>query len=222
MNQSGRGRLIALEGIDGCGKSTQARRLAEALGAELTHEPGATELGRALRRLLLDPDGGTPVPRAEALLMAADRAQHVAEVVRPALERGAIVISDRYIDSSLAYQGGGRELEDTEIRQLSMWATGALLPDVTVLLDIDPQTGLQRATGPGDRLESEAIEFHRRVRVAFRALAAQDRGRYLVLDASQPADLIQAAVQERVTSLLPTPTKSRSRGAVRGFVGSSR
>jgi dTMP kinase len=221
------GLFVVFEGGEGAGKSTQVRRLADALCAAghevvVTLEPGGTAIGSRLREVLLDRGSAELTPRAEAMLYAADRAQHVAEVVRPGLERGAIVISDRYIDSSLAYQAGGRELDDADIRHLSMWATGALLPDVTVLLDIDPATGLQRATGPGDRLESEAIEFHRRVRSAFRGLADQDRGRYLVLDASQPADQIHAAVLERVDSLLPSPTKGRSRGVVRGFVGSAR
>jgi dTMP kinase len=175
-----------------------------------------------LRELLLDRGSAELTPRAEAMLYAADRAQHVAEVIRPALEAGAIVITDRYIDSSLAYQAGGRDLEDADVKYLSMWATDALLPDLTVLLDIDPTTGLKRATGPGDRLESEALEFHRRVRVAFRSLASHDRDRYLVLDASLPADAVHTAVLERVTTMLPSPTKSRTRGSVRGFVGSSR
>jgi dTMP kinase len=221
------GLFVAFEGGEGAGKSTQMRQLADALCAVghevvVTFEPGGTAIGARLREVLLDRGSAELTPRAEAMLYAADRAQHVAEVVRPALERGAIVITDRYIDSSLAYQAGGRDLEDADVRFLSTWATDALSPDLTVLLDIDPVVGLQRATGPGDRLESEALEFHRRVRVAFRSLASHDRSRYLVLDASQPADAVQKAVLERVTTMLPSPTKSRSRGSIRGLAGSAR
>jgi dTMP kinase len=157
-----------------------------------------------LREVLLDRANAGMSGRAEALLYAADRAQHVAEVIRPALRRGAVVITDRYVDSSLAYQGGGRHLDEHEIRRLSRWATGGLLPDLTVLLDLDPSAGLGRATGPGDRFESERLEFHEKVRSAFRELARRGRNRYVVLDVGA---LNQAAVHQlvlaRVTTELP-------------------
>lgn len=138
------GRLIALEGIDGCGKSTQARILADALGAVLTHEPGATALGQALRSLLLDPARPAPVPRAEALLMAADRAQHVDELVRPALAEGRWVVTDRFSGSTLAYQGWGRGLAADPLRQVVAWAAGGVEPDLSVLVDVEPAVARQR------------------------------------------------------------------------------
>jgi len=202
------GLFIAFEGGEGAGKSTQARRLAQALTARgydvvVTHEPGATTVGRDIRQVLLDRDNTQMSPRAEAMLYAADRAQHVAEVIRPALERGAILITDRYIDSSLAYQGGGRTLEATEVRRLSQWASDGLLPDLTVLLDVDPDTGLARTTGPGDRLEAESLEFHRRVRAAFLEMARRGRDRYLVLDVTDTsADEVHAVVLDRVLTRL--------------------
>lgn len=211
-----RGAFIALEGCEGAGKSTQTDLLAGALKREgydvvVTREPGATELGRRIRSMLLDrqDESGTVgielTPRAEALLYAADRAHHVASVVRPALARGAVVITDRYIDSSLAYQGAGRRLPVREISWLSAWATGGLLPDLVVLLDIDPIQGLERVHGRGsvDRLESESSEFHERVRYAFLDLAAADPRRYLVLDATLPVEQIAAAILERVREVLP-------------------
>jgi dTMP kinase len=161
---------------------------------------------------LLDSGGrdGTapPAPRAEALLYAADRAHHVATVVRPALARGAVVISDRYIDSSLAYQGAGRTLPVAEVSWLSAWATGGLKPNLVVLLDVEPNVGLDRVAGRGagvDRLERESLAFHDRVRCAFLDLAAADPKRYLVLDAALPAEEIAAAALARVTELLPEP-----------------
>ena len=214
--QLGRGQgglFIAFEGGEGAGKSTQARRLAEALTARgydvvLTFEPGATELGRQIRALLLDKNSTDMTPRTEAMLYAADRAQHVGQVIRPALERGAVVITDRYVDSSLAYQGGGRELDAAEVRRLSQWATDGLSPDLTVLLDLDPEVGLRRATGPGDRLEDEALAFHQRVREAFLAIARHGRDRYLVIDVSEvDADEVHARLLDRVLSrLLDLPT----------------
>jgi dTMP kinase len=209
--QLGRGNgglFIAFEGGEGAGKSTQARRLADALVARgyevvLTFEPGATALGRQIRQLLLDPANTEMSPRTEAMLYAADRAQHVGEVIRPALARGAVVITDRYVDSSLAYQGGGRTLELAEVRRLSQWATDGLTPDLTVLLDIDPEVGLRRATGPGDRLESEALAFHQRVRAAFLDLARHGRDRYVVVDVTTAnADDVQALLLDRVLSRL--------------------
>jgi dTMP kinase len=216
--QLGRGRgglFIAFEGGEGAGKSTQARKLADALTARghdvvVTFEPGATNVGSQLRPTLLDRVNADMSARAEALLYAADRAQHVEEVIRPALERGAIVITDRYVDSSLAYQGGGRTLDAAEVRQLSQWATDGLTPDLTVLLDIDPLVGLQRLTGPDDRLEAEALSFHQRVRDAFLSLARHGRDRYLVIDVTgSDVDEVHAMVLDRVVSrLVDLPTSA--------------
>jgi dTMP kinase len=208
------GRFIVFEGGEGAGKSTQVARLAELLRRQgrdvvVTREPGATDVGAAIRGMLLDPGlRGLSMltPRAEALLYAADRAHHVTTVVRPALERGSIVISDRYVDSSLAYQGAGRTLPVAELARLSEWATDGLKPDLVVLLDIDPAIGLARAYGRGDgadRLESEELAFHDRVRFAFQNPAAADPQRYVVLDADRPADELAAIVAARVASLLP-------------------
>jgi dTMP kinase len=206
------GLFVVFEGGEGAGKSTQAARLAHALrsrGREVvvTREPGATRVGAQIRALLLDGGSADLAPRAEALLYAADRAHHVATVVRPALDRGAVVVSDRYVDSSLAYQGAGRTLPVDEVSWLSAWATGGLKPDLVVLLDVDPQVGLARVTsrgGSADRLESESAEFHERVRYAFLDLAAADPGRYLVLDASRPAGELAGEVAERVVATLPS------------------
>lgn len=202
------GIFVVFEGGEGAGKSTQVRRLAAALTAAgrdvvVTREPGATDMGARIRGLVLD-KGDAPSPRAEALLYAADRAHHVATVVRPALARGAVVISDRYVDSSLAYQGAGRTLPVQEISWLSSWATGGLKPDLVVLLDVDPSVGLSRVDTRGagaDRLESESRAFHERVRYAFLDLAAGDPKRYLVLDAAQPAEEIGSSVLGRVEGL---------------------
>jgi dTMP kinase len=203
------GTFVVFEGGEGAGKSTQVSRLASALRAEgrdvvVTREPGATDVGSRIRGLVLD-KSAAPSPRAEALLYAADRAHHVATVVRPALSHGAVVISDRYVDSSLAYQGAGRTLPVQEISWLSAWATGGLKPDLVVLLDVDPGVGLGRVDSRGqgtDRLESESREFHERVRYAFLDLAAADPKRYLVLDAARPAEEIAESVVRRVSGLL--------------------
>jgi dTMP kinase len=207
------GLFVVFEGGEGAGKSTQVARLARALTAQdqqvvVTREPGATVFGARLRGMLLASANGpsAPTPRAEALLYAADRAHHVATVVRPALARGSVVISDRYIDSSLAYQGAGRALPTDEIAWLSSWATGRLKPDLVVLLDIPPDLGLARAADRSDqpdRLELESVAFHERVRFAFLDLAAADPNRYLVLDATRPPDEIAAAVLDRITPMLP-------------------
>ena len=202
-----RGLFVVFEGGEGAGKSTQVKRLAavlESRGHEVvvTREPGATPTGARIRALLLDP-ATTLSPRAEALLYAADRAQHVATVVRPALDRGAVVISDRYVDSSLAYQGAGRSLELHEVGELSQWATGGLQPDLTVLLDIDPVIGLARATGTPDRIEQESLTFHRAVRAAFLDLAAAAPKRYLVVSADHSADQVHAEIAARVVPLVP-------------------
>ena len=202
------GTFVVLEGGEGAGKSTQLQLLAtwlEAAGHEVivTREPGATPTGARIRALLLDPATGDLAPRAEALLYAADRAQHVATVLRPALERGAVVLSDRYVDSSLAYQGAGRELRVDDVAKLSTWATEGLRPNLTLLLDIDPEIGLARAGDTPDRIEAESLEFHRRVRAEFLTLAQDAPGRYLVVAADQPAELVAAAVRARITELLP-------------------
>ncbi|GAA0381853.1 dTMP kinase [Micromonospora gifhornensis] len=206
------GLFVVFEGGEGAGKSTQLAQLAERLRAEgrdvvVTREPGATGVGTRIRSLVLDnnTDDEAPSPRAEALLYAADRAHHVATVVRPALSRGAVVISDRYVDSSLAYQGAGRTLPVDELSWLSSWATGGLKPDLVVLLDIDPRAGLTRVaerSRTADRLEAESLAFHERVRYAFLDLAAADPKRYLVLDAGHPVDQIAERVADRVTELL--------------------
>ncbi len=204
------GLFIAFEGGEGAGKSTQVHRLADSLKAAghevvVTFEPGATAIGARLREVLLDRSSSALAPMSEALLYAADRGQHVSDVVRPALERGAIVITDRYVDSSIAYQAGGRQLPIGDVRRLSTWATGGLRPDLTVLLDIPPEIGLSRLTGPADRLESEKLEFHQRVRRTFLDLASQSRERYVRIDATLTADQIFAVVLARATPLLPAP-----------------
>jgi dTMP kinase len=201
------GLFIAFEGGEGAGKSTQVRLLADRLRAAghevvVTFEPGATDIGAKLRSVLLDRQSGALSPVAEAMLYAADRAQHVAEVVRPSLNRGAIVITDRYIDSSLAYQGAGRALHEADVRRLSMTATGGLLPDLTIVLDLPPDVGLSRRGGPGDRLEDESLDFHRRVRSMFLQLAAHHRDRYLVLDATESTERIHEAVATRLKPFL--------------------
>jgi len=206
------GTFITLEGGDGAGKTTQAELLEQWLegrGLEVvrTREPGGTRLGTEVRRLLLhggDEIGEVDV-RAEALLYAADRAQHVAKVVRPALERDAVVVQDRYIDSSLAYQGAGRVLDVDEVRRISEWATGGLWPDLTILLDLDPETSSGRRRGRGgssDRLESEAVEFHTAVRDGFRALAKADPHRFFTIDAALPVDEIHTRIVGRVSGFL--------------------
>ncbi len=205
------GVLIALEGGEGAGKSTHARLLGEWLEARgyevvVTFEPGATPSGTAIRRLLLDPATRELSPRAEALLYAADRADHVANVVWPALQRGAVVITDRYVDSSVAYQAGGRELSVDEVLRLSDWATGRVHANLTVVLDLDPEVGLRRAGGTPDRMEGESLEFHQRVRAAFHELAMKQRERYVILDATQSSDKVQeqirAVVDRRLASRL--------------------
>jgi dTMP kinase len=200
------GLFVAFEGGEGGGKSTQAARLqayCEGRGRAVvrTREPGGTPVGAAIRALLLDPSTGVLDDRTEALLYAADRAEHVATVIAPALRRGGLVISDRYIDSSLAYQGAGRALAVDEVEAVSAWATGGLLPDLTVLLDLDPERGLARFSG-ADRLEAEGLAFHQRVRRAFLELAARDPERYLVIDATADADVVEQRIRDRVGPLL--------------------
>jgi dTMP kinase len=203
------GIFITLEGGDGSGKSTQSRLLAEwceQQGREVvfSREPGGTPLGEQLREIVLH-STGYMTPRTEALLYAADRAQNIATVVRPALERGAVVIQDRYIDSSVAYQGAGRVLGATEIRDLSMWATESLVPDLTVVLDLDPAAGRTRLDASRtrfDRLEAEKLEFHQLVRGAYLEMAAADPERFLVLDATVAPDELNAAIVARIESLM--------------------
>lgn len=203
------GLFITFEGGDGAGKTTQVRALAEWVDQQgrsvvTTREPGGTEVGRALREIVLHHPGEID-PRAEALLYAADRAQHVGTLVRPALARGDVVIQDRYIDSSVAYQGAGRVLDADEIRRISVWATGNLIPHLTVLLDLPGDVARARLANENkafDRLESERDEFHDRVRKGFLALAAAEPERWLVVDASLDIDTIAHAVRERVGGLL--------------------
>lgn len=220
-----------VDGVGKTTQVERLRAALEAAGREVvvTREPGGTPLGQAIRSLLLhgvpaaahgpapadggrrrQPAGGGPAtggetadiaPRAEALLFAADRAQHVAEVIRPALGRGAVVITDRYLDSSLAYQAGGRELTAAEIRELSMWGTNGLLPDRTYLLDMDPALSHSRLTHDEDRMESAGDGFQRRTREAFLALAAAEPDRFRVIDASQPIDAVWACIERDVEAL---------------------
>ena len=203
------GLFITIEGGDGSGKSTQSALLTQwlqGLGHAVVHsrEPGGTELGLELRNIILH-RRGYMAPRAEALLYAADRAHNVATVVRPAMERGDIVIQDRYLDSSVAYQGAGRVLDPGEVRELSLWAAEGLLPDLTVLLDLDVTAARSRLTADEkvyDRLEAEKDDFHARVRHAFLELAEQEPDRFLKVDASLPVTEIAALVRERVSALL--------------------
>ncbi|MDT0341870.1 dTMP kinase [Streptomyces litchfieldiae] len=205
---TGTGFFIAVEGGDGAGKSTQVEALAEWIRGKghevvVTHEPGATPVGQRLRTILLDVASDGLSHQAEALLYAADRAEHVATVIRPALERGAIVISDRYTDSSVAYQGAGRDLSPAEVARISRWATDGLVPHLTVLLDVSPETARERFTEAPDRLESEPSEFHQRVRAGFLALAAADPARYLVIDAGQDPESVTTAARHRLDQMLP-------------------
>ncbi|WP_250447950.1 dTMP kinase [Actinotalea sp. C106] len=201
----GRGVFVSFEGGDGVGKSTQLALVAERLSAAghevvTTREPGGTTLGLQLREAVLH--GEHVSPRTEALLYATDRAHHVDTVVRPALERGAVVLTDRYLDSSVAYQGDGRALGAEEVERLSLWATEGLLPDLTVLLDLDPAVGLARLTGDPDRLESAGADFHRRTREAFLARAAAGGERWLVVDAALPVEAVQEQVRARLDAVL--------------------
>ena len=199
------GLFITLEGGDGSGKSTQSRLLHEWLtGAGHTvvesREPGGTDLGLELREIILHRRGYI-APRAEALLYAADRAHNIATKVRPALERGDVVLQDRYFDSSVAYQGAGRVLDGTEVRNLSLWAAEGLVPDVTILLDIDVEAGrarLDESRSKYDRLEAEQRDFHSRVRESYLELAAEEPERFLVVDATLPVEVIAGLIRDRV------------------------
>jgi len=191
---TGRGRFIAFEGGEGTGKSTQAALLAKSVDALLTREPGGTSLGEHLRDLVLSPDGFAVGARAEALLFAAARAQHVEEIIRPALDSGRHVVTDRFLHSSVAYQGYGRGLPPAEIGDLSRWAGDGLLPDLVVLLEVPPDVAAQRLARPLDRLESTGRAFHERVRAGFRTMAESDPGRWIVLDGDREVDALAATI----------------------------
>jgi len=222
MSRTGHGRdapglFITFEGIEGSGKSTQIARFARRLedtGVEVvcTREPGGTSLGRRLRAALLDPDASTMDPLAEMLLYAADRAQHIRELIRPAVERGAVVLSDRYLDATLAYQGYGRQLGTTVILDIHSHPPLDLRPDRTVLLDLDPETGVARARrrnaerGVAEtegRFEDEDLDFHRRVRDGYLALARNEPDRYRVVPAEGDADAVERRVEQALADLLP-------------------
>ncbi len=201
-----RGLFIVFEGGEGAGKSTQSDLLARWVGEQgrsvtRTREPGGTPAAEAIRDVLLDVANTGLDDRAEALLFAAARGDHAMRVIRPALERGDVVVCDRYLDSSVAYQGAGRGLGLDAVRDLSLWATRDLIPDLTIVLDVDPAIGLARVERP-DRLESEPLEWHVRVRQAFLDLAARDPQRYLVVDGSADVDRIADRVSDRVRDLL--------------------
>ncbi|MGN7190925.1 MULTISPECIES: dTMP kinase [unclassified Curtobacterium] len=204
------GSFITLEGGDGAGKTTQAALLTDWLGAHgrtvvRTREPGGTDLGQRIREIVLH-ERGHVAPRAEALLYAADRAHHVETVVRPALARGEVVLQDRYVDSSVAYQGVARDLGAEQIRSVSDWAADGLVPDLTVLLDLDVTVGRARVSAARgdtfDRLESEAAVFHERVRRAFLDMAAAEPARFLVVDAAADPDVVQQHIREAVAPLV--------------------
>ena len=203
-----RGLFITFEGGDGSGKSTQSELLVQWLEAQgrtvvVSREPGGTDLGLELREIVLHRRGEI-APRAEALIYAADRAHNIATKVRPALERGDIVVQDRYLDSSVAYQGAGRVLGADEVRDVSLWATESLLPDLTILLDLHEGQDRLADRTKYDRLESAGDDFHARVREAYLELAAAEPGRFVVLDAREPIESIALAIRERVEPLLPS------------------
>ncbi len=200
------GLFLVFEGGEGAGKSTQSTALADYLVARghvvlRTREPGGTPAAEAIRSVLLDPANTGLDDRAEALLFAASRGDHAARVIRPALERGDIVVCDRFMDSSVAYQGVGRDLGMERVAELSLWATRGLRPDLTIVLDVDPEIGLARVVGP-DRLESEPLAWHRRVRQGFLEIAAAAPDRYLVLDAARPAEDLAVEIVVAVEALV--------------------
>ncbi len=216
------GLFLAFEGGEGSGKTTQARLIAiwlreQGYDVVTTHEPGATKIGMRLRALLLDTAHAGMSPHCEALLYAADRAEHVAKVIDPALERGAVVITDRYIDSSLAYQGAGRGLRTGDIALLNSWATEGREPDLTVLLDMDPLEGLSRRARSADRLEAEPLDFHRRVRAGFLALAKAKPEHYLIVDAAAPPGEITEQIKDRIREVLPDPVPRTAETATGSF-----
>ena len=195
-------RFIAFEGGEGSGKSTQAKRVAACRDALLTRQPGGTEIGASIRELLLSPTTQGLSDRAEALLMAADRAQHVAEMIRPALATGRDVVCDRYVSSSLAYQGAGRGLGIDAVLALSEFAVGETWPDLNVLLDVPAEVGLARIDGPPDRLEQQGDGFHDRVRQTFLDLATASPDRWLVIDATQPIEQVAAELDAGLNARL--------------------
>jgi dTMP kinase len=216
------GLFVAFEGGEGAGKTTQARLIAiwlreQGYDVVMTHEPGATKVGMRLRALLLDTAHAGMSPHAEALMYAADRAEHVASVIEPALARGSVVITDRYIDSSLAYQGTGRGLRTPEIARLNRWATGGRTPDLTVLLDMPPEAGLGRRHRSADRLEAEPTEFHRRVRAGFLTLARAEPSRYLIVDATRPVEEVTQEIKDRIREVLPDPVPHAAEAATGSF-----
>lgn len=207
VSYAGTGLFVCFEGGEGGGKSTQSRLLRDWLEAAghtvlLTFEPGDTPVGKEMRRIVLSPETGALANRTEVLLYAADKAEHVDTVVLPALQRGEVVITDRYVDSSLAYQGAGRAEDLAGVEAIQRWATRDLRPHLTVVLDLEPSAGLDRFEGR-DRIEGESLEFHQRVRAMFLELAAADAEHYLVLDARQGIEEIHAQVRARVEGLLP-------------------
>ncbi|QYC45797.1 Thymidylate kinase [Nonomuraea coxensis DSM 45129] len=209
------GLFVAFEGGEGSGKTTQSRTIGiwlrdQGYDVVQTREPGSTKVGMRLRAILLDAAEKGLSARAEALLYAADRAEHVEKVIRPALHRGSLVITDRYVDSSLAYQGAGRALAPDDVSKINAWATGGLVPHLTVLIDTPPEVGLTRLGGAVDRIEAEPLEFHERVRKEFRKLAAAAPERYLVVDGTQPMDEITRQIQDRIHELLPDPVPRES------------
>ncbi|MEV4107736.1 dTMP kinase [Nonomuraea sp. NPDC049695] len=212
------GLFLAFEGGEGSGKTTQSRLIAiwlrdQGYDVVQTREPGSTKVGMRLRAILLDAAERGLSARSEALLYAADRAEHVEKVIRPALYRGSLVITDRYVDSSLAYQGAGRALDPKDVSKINAWATGGLVPHLTVLIDTPPQVGLTRLGGAADRIESEPLEFHERVRKEFRALAAAAPERYLVVDGTLPPEVITHQIQDRIREILPDPVPEESEDA---------
>jgi dTMP kinase len=198
----GRGAFVVFEGGEGCGKSTQASRLASRLDAVSTREPGGTEIGAALRAVLLDPSTVGLVDRAEALLMAADRAQHVAEVIEPALAAGRHVVCDRFVGSSIAYQGGGRGLDADEVAALSTFATAGLAPDLVVLLVVPPDVSARRVGRDRDRFEAAGDDFHARVAADFVRQSAADPDRWVVIDGDRPVTEVEAEVASVVAARL--------------------
>ncbi|MFI6174119.1 dTMP kinase [Nonomuraea sp. NPDC051191] len=212
------GLFMAFEGGEGSGKTTQSRLIAiwlrdQGYDVVQTREPGSTKIGMRLRAILLDAAERGLSARSEALLYAADRAEHVEKVIRPALYRGSLVISDRYVDSSLAYQGAGRALDPEDVSKINAWATGGLVPHLTVLIDTPPEVGLTRLGGAADRIESEPLEFHQRVRKEFRALAAADPDRYLVVDGTMAPEVLTRQIQDRIREILPDPVPRESEDA---------
>ncbi|NYG58965.1 dTMP kinase [Nocardioides daedukensis] len=206
------GVFVCFEGGEGAGKSTQSRLLADWLEGEgysvtRTFEPGDTAVGKRLREIVLDPATGDLSNRTEVLLYAADKAEHVDTVVEPALERGAVVITDRYVDSTLAYQGAGRQVDGRELEAIARWATRDLRPHLTVLLDLAPAEGLGRFE-ERDRIEGQPVDFHIRVRDSFLTMASAAPEHYLVLDARKPIEEIAEAIRSRVSPMLAQARKA--------------